>query len=220
MNILITGASRGIGNAIMKKYSAEGHTTVCPTRSELDLLNRESIAKYIRENENETFDCIINNAGINPLNLIEDISDEDLYDCIQVNLIAPTLIINGFVNGMKSKKKGYIINIGSIWGVVSKEKRSAYAMSKNGIHGLTNTLAIELGPYNILVNTVCPGFTKTELTAQNISPELEKKLCEDIPLGRFAQPKEIAEVVYWLGSENNKYLTGQKVVVDGGFSVR
>jgi 3-oxoacyl-[acyl-carrier protein] reductase len=220
MNVLITGGSRGIGNAIMKKYSAKGHTTICPTRSELDLSDKESVAAFVKKYESETFDCIINNAGINPLNLIEDISDDDLYDCIQVNLIAPALLVKGFVRGMIKKNRGYIVNIGSIWGVVSKEKRSAYAMSKNGIHGLTNTLAIELGQYNILVNTVCPGFTKTELTAQNISPELEKKLCEDIPLGRFAQPEEIAEVVYWLGSEDNKYLTGQKVVVDGGFTVR
>jgi len=220
MRVLITGGSRGIGKAVMKKYEEEGHITICPAREELDLLDKDSVLAFIQKYEKETFDCIINNAGINPLNLIEDISVDDLYDCIQVNLLSPALLVRSLVRGMKAQERGYIINIGSIWGVVSKEKRAAYSMSKNGIHGLTNTLAVELGQYNILVNTVCPGFTKTELTAQNVPPELEKELCLEVPLGRFAQPEEIANIIYWLGSENNTYLTGQKVVVDGGFTVR
>lgn len=220
MKVLVTGGSRGIGKQICQKYDLEGHQVFAPTRNELDLLDQQSIQSFTERHRNADFSAIINNAGINPLNLIEDMSEVDLYNCIQVNLAAPALLIKGLVGKMKEQKQGYIINIGSIWSTVSKEKRSVYAMTKNGIHGLTNTLAVELGPYNILVNTVCPGFTKTELTTQNVSPEEEAALCRDIPLSRFALPSEIANVVFWLGSSHNTYLTGQKIVVDGGFTSR
>ena len=121
---------------------------------------------------------------------------------------------------MKMNRFGRIINIGSIWAVVSKEGRCVYSATKNGIHGVTNTLAVELAPYNILVNTVCPGFTLTELTKKNNTEEQIKNIVKDIPLGRMAEPEEIAEVVYFLGTEKNTYLTGQKITVDGGFAER
>jgi 3-oxoacyl-[acyl-carrier protein] reductase len=85
---------------------------------------------------------------------------------------------------------------------------------------LTNTLAVELGAYNILVNTVCPGYTNTELTKQNVSKEDAGSIVKTIPVGRFAEPEEIASVIYYLGSEQNSYITGQKIVVDGGFTVK
>ena len=110
------------------------------------------------------------------------------------------------------------MNIGSIWATVSKSGRCVYSATKNGIHGVTNTLAVELAPYNILVNTVCPGFTLTELTYKNNTEEQIAEISKDIPIGRMAEPKEMAEVVYFLGSENNTYLTGQKITVDGGFA--
>lgn len=220
MNVLLTGGSRGIGKAVGEVFLKHGYNVISPTREEMDLSSNASIQAYIEQNEHLEIDVLINNAGINPLSSIDEMKDEDLAQCIQVNLTAPALLCRGFVPGMKKRRNGRIVNIGSIWSVVSKEKRSAYAMTKNGIHGLTNTLAVELGSYNILVNTVCPGFTKTELTAQNISAEVEKQLNQDIPLGRFATPEEIANIVFLLGSEHNTYITGQKIVADGGFSVR
>ena len=136
------------------------------------------------------------------------------------NLISPLRLIRGFVSQMKRHKFGRIVNIGSVWAVVSKPGRAVYSASKNGLHGITNTLALELASYNILVNTVCPGFVLTELTEKNNTPEQIEQLCKDIPIGRLAKPEEIAETVFFLGSEQNTYLTGQKIVIDGGFSVR
>ena len=104
--------------------------------------------------------------------------------------------------------------------MVSKGGRCVYSATKNGIHGVTNTLAVELAPDNILVNTVCPGFTLTELTRKNNTPEEIAEISKDIPMGRMAEPEEMAEVVYFLCSEQNTYLTGQKITVDGGFSER
>lgn len=219
MKVLITGGSRGIGKEISKLYSQNNHIVISPTRDEMNLSDINSIKSYVQKNQDLEIDAIINNAGVNPLNDITDITDDELISCIQINLLAPALLCRSFVNGMKKRQFGRIVNIGSIWSVVSKEKRSVYSMSKNGMHGLTNTLAVELGKYGILANTVCPGFTKTKLTSKNISIDAEKELVKNIPLGRFASPAEIAKIVYMLGSDQNTYITGQKIIVDGGFSV-
>lgn len=220
MKALITGASRGIGKVTAQKFINEGYEVYAPTRSELDLADDISIEKYIEKYKDVKFDVIVNNAGINDINLIENITDNEIQNMFQVNLLGPIKLLRGFVNGMKQKNYGRIVNIGSIWAVVSKEGRSIYSATKNGIHGITNSLAIELAPYNILVNTVCPGFTLTELTKKNNSEREIATISKQIPMGRMAEPKEIAEVVYFLGSDFNTYITGQKIVVDGGYSIK
>lgn len=216
-SVLITGASRGIGKAIFEKFTSEGYCVVAPTREQLDLSEPSSIDDFVEKNKDMPIDIIVNCAAINPIAYIEDIEDSDFDKTMQVNIKAPLKLIQGFVGGMKSRGYGRIVNISSIWGVVSKEKRTTYSVSKNGIHGISNALAVELGEYNILINSVCPGFTNTELTLQNVSPIEATKLCEQIPLGRFAEPSEIAELVFFLGSSKNTYITGQKIVIDGGF---
>lgn len=216
--VLITGASRGIGKAIAEKFEKEGYEVITPTREEMNLNDEESVNNYIELHKNETFDVIVNNAGINDINNITDITDEELNNMMKINLITPIKILRGFVGKMKENKYGRIVNIGSIWAVVSKPGRCVYSATKNGMHGVTNTLAVELAPYNILVNTVCPGFTMTELTKKNNTPEQISEINKEIPMGRMAEPCEMAEVVYFLCSENNTYLTGQKITVDGGYS--
>jgi len=219
-SVLITGASRGIGKAICGKFIREGYRVIAPARAQLDLSVPASIDNFIRENKDVPVDAIVNCAGINPIANIEDIEDSDFDKTMQVNVKAPLKLIQGFVGGMKSRGYGRIVNIGSIWGVVSKEGRTSYSVSKNGIHGISNTLAVELGKNNILVNSVCPGFTNTELTLQNISGIEAAELYKQIPLGRFAEPSEIAELVFFLCSDKNTYITGQKIVIDGGFVTR
>lgn len=218
--VLLTGGSRGIGLAILQHFEALGFEVVAPTREELDLSSSQSVEAFLKAHKKAGFDVLVNNAGINEVSFIEDIREEDLLKTMEVNLLSPMRLLRGVVPEMKHKGWGRIINIGSIWGVVSKEGRATYAASKHGLHGVTATLSLELAPYNILVNTVCPGFTLTELTEKNNSPEQILQIAEDIPLGRLAKPEEIAEMVGFLGSEANTYLTGQQIVVDGGFSVR
>jgi 3-oxoacyl-[acyl-carrier protein] reductase len=218
--VLITGGSRGIGKAIANKFEKSGYFVVTPSRSEMDLSDANSVLKFIEKNKDEYFDVIVNNAGINDINLIEDITDDEIQRTMQINLISPIMLIRGFAGKMKESSYGRIINIGSIWAVVSKGGRCIYSATKNGIHGVTNTLAVELAPYNILVNTVCPGFTLTELTKKNNSQEAIQEITKEIPIGRMAEPEEIAEVVFFLGDERNTYLTGQKIAVDGGFTTR
>jgi 3-oxoacyl-[acyl-carrier protein] reductase len=218
--LLITGGSRGIGKAIAERFTAGGYQVFAPSRTEMDLSSVESISQFTEKHKNEYFDVIVNNAGINEVNLIEDISDEELGSMMQINLIAPIMILRSFIGKMKEYHYGRIVNIGSIWAVVSKEGRCVYSATKNGIHGVTNTLAVELASHNILVNTVCPGFTLTDLTKKNNTREQIANITKDIPMGRMAEPEEIAEVVFFLGDEKNTYLTGQKITVDGGFTER
>lgn len=215
---LITGGSRGIGKAIANKFRDHGYEVFTPTRQELNLLDGESINAFVEKYKDETFDVIVNNAGINDIHEITDITDIEIEQMMATNLVAPIKLLRGFVGNMKKNKYGRIVNIASIWAVVSKGGRCVYSATKNGIHGVTNTLAVELAKDNILVNTVCPGFTMTELTKKNNTADEIARIAADIPMQRMAEPEEIAAVVYFLCSEENTYLTGQKITVDGGFS--
>lgn len=216
--VFVTGGRRGIGKAVVNRFEEAGYEVTAPAREELDLNNPESIRQYLTDHAGEKYDVIINNAGCNDIHEIEEITDDEIETMVNVNLIAPLKLIRGMVGPMKSQHYGRIINIGSIWASVSKAGRCVYSATKNGIHGITNTLAVELAEYNILVNTVCPGFTMTELTKKNNTPEQIREISKDIPIGRMAEPEEMAEIIYFLASEKNTYLTGQKILVDGGFA--
>lgn len=216
--VFITGGRRGIGKAVVSRFEEAGYEVAAPPREELDLNSPESIRGYLARHKDEKYDVIINNAGCNDIHEIEQVTDDEIETMINVNLVAPMKLIRGMVGSMKAQRYGRIVNIGSIWASVSKTGRCVYSATKNGIHGITNTLAVELAEYNILVNTVCPGFTMTELTKKNNTPEQIRQISGEIPMGRMAEPEEIAEVIYFLASERNTYLTGQKILVDGGFA--
>lgn len=218
--VLVTGASRGIGQAIAAVFAQNGYEVIAPTRNILDLSDIESVNSFISEHQNIYFDAIINNAGFNHIDYIQDTDDSIMAKIFEINLMSPIRIMRGLCGPMKSKKSGRIVNIGSIWAQVSKPGRGIYSASKNGLHGVTNTLALELAPYNILVNTVCPGFVMTEMTACTNTPEQIESIQNEIPLNRLAQAEEIAKFVYFLGSSDNTYITGQKILIDGGYSVK
>lgn len=148
---------------------------------------------------------------------IDNISELDFNVMVDSNLKGPLFLINKVSSRMKEKRFGRIVNISSIWGVRSKEFRTLYSMTKFGINGITKSLARELSEYNILVNSVSPGYVATEMTDKNVSPEEQLKIKQTIPLGRFAEPNEIAKLVSFLVSNDNSYITGQNIIIDGGF---
>lgn len=214
---LITGGSRGIGLAIKELFIGNGIEAIAPSRNELDLLSDSSINSYISL-LNRPVDILVNNAGINPLSELTGISDNDMHETIQVNLLAPMRLMRALTPMMIERKFGRVVNISSIWSAISKPRRVSYSVSKSGINALTRSAAIELAKYNVLINAVAPGFVNTELTSKNNTDEELKKIADAIPIGRLAEACEIAELVLFLCSEKNNYITGQTVFIDGGFS--
>jgi 3-oxoacyl-[acyl-carrier protein] reductase len=214
--VLVTGASRGIGRAIVEVLKKTNeYNILTPSRDELELTNSDSIDNFVIRNND--IDILINNAGINIVNYIQDIKDTDIESMFLTNIIAPIKLIRGIVPHMMEKNYGRIVNISSIWGITSKEKRSIYSATKFGINGITKTLARELGKYNILVDSICPGYVNTEMTKKNVTEIEKKEILKNIPLNRFAEPIEIGYLVKFLISDENTYITGQSIIIDGGF---
>lgn len=214
---LVTGASRGIGEAIAARLQKDGYQVLTPARAELDLSSNTSIDAYLA-NLQHPVDILVNDAGINRIAVLEDVNLLDLQETLQINLLAAFRLVQGVVPAMRQQKYGRIVNVSSIWSVVSRAGRASYAMSKTALNGMTRSLAVELAASNILINAVAPGYVLTDLTRQNNPPHELAKISQIIPAQRFAEPSEIASVVAFLCSEQNSYLTGQTIVVDGGYT--
>ena len=212
---LITGSTGGIGKSLISSLK-EDLNVISPTRKELDLSSNSSIDNYISSLD-IPIDVIVNCAGIHKAGNCEDLTAHDFQNILQINLIAPFQIISGLVKGMKERKYGRILNISSIWSIVSKEKRSIYSASKSGLDGLTKTLALELAPFDILVNSIAPGYVDTKMIQLYNSEKDLEKIKKIIPLGRFAKPNEIGELAKFMCSEKNSYITGQIISIDGGY---
>ncbi len=217
---LVTGASRGIGEAIARILSEQGNQVLTPSREEMDLNIAASITTYIDHllSTDTHIDILVNNAGINKIANVGNISARDLQETMQVNTFAAIQLIQSLAPGMQKNHFGRIVNISSIWSMVSKIGRTNYSMSKSALNALTRSLAVELAPDNVMINSVAPGFVLTDLTRKNNTAAELEKIKQNIPIKRFAAPDEIAQVVAFLCSENNSYLTGQTLVVDGGYT--
>lgn len=214
---LVTGASRGIGKAIADQLRRDGVRLLVPSRRELDLLSDHSVDLFLRALD-EPVDILVNDAGINRLGDFTAYTDSDLEDTMRTNLVAPIRLARGLIPGMIDRKYGRIMNISSIWSVVSKPGRLAYSVSKSGLNAFTRSLAVEVARYNILVNAVAPGYVNTELTRQNNTEQDIQNISKMIPIQRLAEPEEIARLVAFLCSEQNTYLTGQCLFIDGGYT--
>ncbi len=215
---LVTGASRGIGRAVAARFEELGARVLAPSRTELDLGDRTSVDRYLAAID-EPIDILVNDAGVNLLAGLEETDDELLSTTLEVNLIAPLRLSRALAPVMAARGWGRVVNISSVWAVVAKERRLPYIVSKTGLNGLTRAMAVEFGSSGVLVNSVAPGFVMTEMTTQNNSPEEIEALAHSVPLRRLAQPHEIAELVAFLASSRNSFMTGQVVVCDGGYSI-
>lgn len=233
---IVTGGTRGIGKCIVQLLSQQGCDVIYTgtkkssdqnlhgTRFEqMDLSDEKSVNRFVREiiEPHPGIDILVNNAGINKIEPIDEISDADWEKILTVNLTGAMRMTRAVSKNMKNNKHGgRILNISSIFGVVSKSRRNAYSASKTGLIGLTRASALDLAPDNILVNALCPGFTMTELTQSVLSKNDMEELRREVPLGRFAEVTEIARAALFLCSDNNTYITGQTLLVDGGFTIR
>ena len=216
--VLVTGATKGIGKQIADDFEHLNASVIRVGSKDVNFLDQTSTHKFADKISGLGIDICINNAGINRLDRIEEITATDYNDVLKVNLLAPFTISQAVSQLMIDSGGGKIINISSIWGTITKEKRLSYSTSKAGLIGLSKSLAIDLAKYNILVNTVSPGFTLTALTASTLSKDEMKQLIKQIPLKRFASVNEISKIVLFLASDLNTYITGQNIIVDGGFT--
>lgn len=235
---IVTGATHGIGKNIAQQLYALGATLILTgTNYEaikilnkknkndkriryfyFDLLREQSVTQFLSAIKSyEKIDICVNNAAINRINYLYDTLTLDWDEIIRVNLRGPFLLSKEVGIIMKKKRYGRIINIASIFGVITKEKRAAYTAAKAGLIGLTKTAAVDLAPYNILVNSVSPGFILTDLTKKILRDNEIENLKSIIPLRRLGKAEDITPVVLFLASSLNSYITGQNIIVDGGY---
>ena len=235
--VLITGASRGIGKAILQSFSNDFFVVGTGTSEKsvqsilenmnslnlegnsfkLDLGDRTSIKEltFLLDSQEIYPDILINNAGITRDNIMLRMKEDEWDNVIDVHLNGQYLLIKSFIKKMVKKRWGRIINISSTSAVLGNKGQANYAAAKAGIEAMSRSLARELGSRNINVNCVAPGFIETDMTKE-ISKGNEDFLSSQIPLGRLGKPNEIAEVVNFLSSEQANYITGQTIHVNGG----
>lgn len=239
--IVITGATRGIGKKIaddlfelganliltgtkqdeIDELNASNITSTSPAKRYfvLNLSDVESIDRFIYAiSDEKEIHGLVNNAGINKLNHIQNVQLQDWQEMMAVNLTAPFRLIHSISKKMISQRYGRIINVGSIFSKISKEKRAVYSATKFGINGLTVGVSNDLARYNVLCNTLSPGFVLTDLTRKNLSEKEMSDMSEMIPAKRLADVSDISNVAVFLLSDLNHYLTGQNIIVDGGFT--
>ena len=227
----VTGASRGIGRAIALALGTEGarvigtrtgaHGTTddaCHEWVEVDFTNEGQLETCVERVVAIGPDVLVNNAGINRIAPFAEIDPLDFRAIQQVNVFAPFRLCQAAIPAMRARGWGRIVNMSSIWGKIGKAQRGSYSASKFAIDGLTVARAAEHAADGILANSVAPGFIDTELTRRVLGESGIESIVTTIPGHRLGRPEEIARLVLWLASDENSYVSGQNIAVDGGFT--
>lgn len=235
-NALVTGGSRGIGKECVYELTKKGYRIFLNynnSREEAERIEKETGAVIVRADISKAdevqnmadfihrnygkIDVLVNNAGIAQQKLFTDITESDWDNIFNVNIKGMFLVTKAFVNDMISKKSGKIINVSSMWGVTGGSCEVHYSSSKSAVIGFTKALAKELGPSGICVNCVAPGVIDTEMN-RHLTKEDYEALCEETPLGRIGNTKEVAEVIGFL-ADSASFITGQVINADGGMVI-
>ncbi len=214
--ILLLGASGGIGSSISSCLRQKGYTVISPSRKDLDLACKTSIDGYFARHAGD-FYAVVHSAGYNVPKPLDTLCTEDVLLTGQVNCVSLFEVLKYVLPYMKKNGEGAIVAISSIYGYSARPGRLAYVTSKHALNGLIKSLAVELGSFNIRVNAVSPGYVDTALTRKNNDAATRERLITQIPLGRMASGAEIASAVCFLVGDESSYITGQNLLVDGGF---
>ena len=237
--VLVTGGSRGIGREVAEVYAENGYDVVINYVSDktdiegiknefegkgvkcllvkADVSKAEDVDNMVEEAIKEfgKIDVLVNNAGITRDTLLMRMSEEDFDKVIEINLKGTYLVTKAVTKYMMKKRRGSIINLASVVGVVGNAGQTNYSASKAGIIGFTKSVAKELASRNIRANAVAPGFIETDMTSV-LSDSVKENISTQIPLKRMGTAREVAEVIYFLGSDKSSYITGQVINIDGG----
>ena len=238
--VIVTGGSRGIGAAIVNLLAKEGYNIVLNyNKSEeiakniqkeltnrgynveifkADVSKREEVLKLVQFTieKFEKIDILINNAGISQTKLFTDITDEDWDNMIKINLNSVFYMTQEVSKNMIKNKSGCIINISSIWGMIGASCETHYSVTKAGIDAMTKSLAKELGPSNIRVNSIAPGIIDTDMN-KYLTQQEKEEIKQEIPLEKIGKTEDIAKCIKWLVEDN--YTTGQIIQINGGWSI-
>lgn len=237
--VLVTGGTRGIGKEVAIKYAENGYNVIINYVSDktdvdklkkefdekgieslivkADVSNQEEVESLVKQaiEKFENIDVLVNNAGITKDNLLMRMSQEEFDKVIDINLKGTFLVTKAVSKYMMKKRQGSIVNLSSVVGVAGNAGQCNYSASKAGIIGFTKSIAKELASRNIRANAVAPGFIATDMTSV-LSDTVKENINSQIPLKRMGTSKEVAELIYFLGSEKSSYITGQVINIDGG----
>jgi 3-oxoacyl-[acyl-carrier protein] reductase len=213
--VFVTGGGGAVGSEIVSLLKKRSYKVEAPSSHELDLSRIETIQNYLSDHRPQA-DILIYVAGINFPQTLTHLDLKNLNRTWAVNAMGFAVLAQYFARSMRSKRSS-IVAVSSVYGRTAREGRLAYTASKAALNGMVQTLALELGPKGIRVNSVSPGFLDTPLTRRNNRPAQIKKLMESVPLRRLGTPKDVALAVEWLVGENSSFMHGADLVLDGGF---
>lgn len=228
--VLVTGGNRGIGLAIAKAFAAQGDQVVVTSRSgdpvpgltvvKCDVTDTASVDAAFDQIEQSLgpVEIAVANAGITRDGLVMRMSDEDISAVLDTNLIGAIRVARRASRSMMKARTGKLIFISSVVGLLGSAGQVNYSASKAGLVGVARSLARELGSRGITANVIAPGFIETDMTAE-LSEDRKNEILSNLPLGRYASPEEVAQVVTFIGSDAANYITGAVIPVDGGLGM-
>ncbi|WP_180535587.1 beta-ketoacyl-ACP reductase [Micrococcus luteus] len=229
-SVLVTGGNRGIGLAIARAFAANGDRVAITSRSgegpegvlavRADVTDAASVDAAFREVEEAhgPVEVLVANAGITHDQLLLRMSEDDFTSVIDTNLTGAFRVVQRATKGMMRLKRGRIVLVSSVVGLLGSPGQVNYAASKSGLVGMARSITRELGARGVTANVVAPGYIDTEMT-QSLDDELKAQYKTSIPAGRFAAPEEVAGVVRWLASDEAAYISGAVIPVDGGLGM-
>mgnify|MGYP004509640409 FL=1 len=240
MNIIVTGGSRGIGKCLVENLVRDGHNVLLnynksekqALKIQRDLQEEGYLVEVFKADVSKrkdvksmvdfaiekfgNIDVLINNAGIAKLQMFQDVTDDDWEEIINTNLKSAFYMSQAVLPTMIHKKSGLIINISSIWGQVGASCETVYSISKAGLDAMTKSLAKELGPSNIRVNSIAPGVIDTAMNSM-LDEHIKNEIRNETPLGKIGRPIDIYKCVKWLIED--EFTTGQVIPVNGGYVI-